>query len=116
MKKTAALIAAGLLMFGTAYSADFLHQSDSFRCGKDVVLVGDNKADVLVKCGTPEFNEVEGEKTTTQRGLEGSPNAYESETVKIERWYYNQGPSDFIYVLTFDGGKLRSIERGGRGN
>ncbi|MCG6535362.1 MAG: DUF2845 domain-containing protein [Syntrophales bacterium LBB04] len=116
MKKTAASIFAGLIMFGTAYSSDFMRQSDSFRCGKDVVLLGDNKADVLVKCGTPQFTEVEGGKTTTQRGLEGSPDAYESETVKIEKWYYNQGPSDFIYVLTFYGGNLRSIERGGRGN
>ena len=33
-------------------------QADSFRCGSRVVSTGDSKADVIIKCGPPDYSEV----------------------------------------------------------
>jgi len=40
---------------------------------------------------------------------------YNESTEKIEKWSYNMGYGDYIYILTFQGGVLKKIEVGGRG-
>lgn len=91
-----ALIMAFCASVGLA--ADYV---PSLRCGPKLVSVGDNKLDVLSKCGEPDMRE----KIT---GLYGSQ--------VEEEWIYNLGSGDFMYTLTFEGGALKSIARGGRGS
>lgn len=115
MKKIILLAIVCFLMPGIGYSADFLDHLDTLQCGDSIVSVGGTKYEAMLKCGEPSYQDVEGSKETVRRGEQGSRNAYTSKTGVIEQWYYNRGPNDFIYVLTFEGGTLRSIRQVGYG-
>ncbi|HYA13895.1 MAG TPA: DUF2845 domain-containing protein [Syntrophales bacterium] len=91
MKKFIPLLVTSIILYGVAYA------SDSFRCGNDIVSLGDSKVEVLTKCGEPISKEV----TRTGR-------------IKVEKWYYDKGAGDFIYVLIFHGGALKYVEQSGR--
>lgn len=82
------LMAQALLCFvlhGFA-SAD----EDSIRCSSALVQIGDSKMEVMNKCGDPDIKD-------------------------HERWTYDMGEGNFIYLLTFTSDKLVSIEQKGRG-
>jgi len=80
-------------------------QADSFRCGSRVVSTGDSKADVIVKCGPPDYSEVV------------SFSVSETSVTKIEAFYYNCGEGRFVHVLTFKGSILVGIKpTGGYGS
>jgi hypothetical protein len=71
-----------------------------------LIAVGESKLEVVSKCGEP------ASKDTVERRIPGSvPTGY----VTIEQWTYNFGPSDFIYMLEFQGSTLKTIKRGERG-
>lgn len=90
-----------------------------------LVSIGDTKEKVLTECGSPTSGEIIGDQTTgsysgsvrerrsgryaTSRG------SYQQETRVVERWTYNCGDGDYIYVLEFVGGNVSTIESGGRG-
>jgi len=86
-----------------------------------LVSVGDSVAEVLIRCGKPSYTYSVGEReivagesgNTLTKGR--SSLEVESDTRKVEVWYYNFGSNDFIYSLYFEGGVLTTIERGGRG-
>jgi hypothetical protein len=94
----------------------------AFRCGSGLVHVGDKTGKVLIECGPPTYKEGAGMKpkvksSKTEKGKDkpterrSSPGA----SRKGERWFYNCGESDFIYVLTFSGGVLEKEETEGYG-
>jgi len=97
----------------------------AFRCGDGFVSIGDSKTKVLLECGKPTSKE----KVKIKRGRhyrtverekdEGSDTkrVYLAKEKKkpVEKWYYNCGENDFIYVLTFEGGTLKSEETGSYG-
>ena len=86
----------------------------AFRCGDGVVGVGDTKSRVLVECGKPTYRDRVGSKEV--RTGEQSPKQKRVKRSKtVEQWSYNCGDGDFIYVLTFEGGKLVHEETNGRG-
>ena len=68
----------------------------SFRCGTQVVQLGDSNMRVLTECGPPTEKEILG----------GEP---------LEIWVYNRGATDFMYRLRFLEGSLVEIIRGDRG-
>jgi len=118
MKKiaTATLCAILLLVFGADASA--------FRCnhGKGLVTSGSSKAKVRLECGQPD--DIERVKTVTRGRFLGGEDPqtgrtrggiYAEETVPVEKWYYNCGSADFLYVLTFEGDTLVAEDTGGRG-
>lgn len=75
-------------------------QADSLRCGSQLVGVGDRSFEVLQKCGEPTFRDLVGYSL--------SPN--ERQEFKVEEWVY--GPdSGMLTILTFEGNRLRTIER-----
>lgn len=80
----------------------------TFRCGTDLIRVGDSNYRVMVKCGPPNSKEYIG---TNYR----YPTMPASEFLDMERWIYNRGSTDFIYSLIFQSGSLTEIYRGGRG-
>jgi hypothetical protein len=94
----------------------------AFRCGSGLVHVGDKTGKVLIECGPPTYKEGAGLKT---KGKLSKVEKAKDATVerrhtsgtsrKGERWFYNCGESDFIYVLTFSGGVLEKEETEGYG-
>lgn len=113
---------------------------NAFRCGDGFVSVGDIKAKVILECGQPTSKEKVGVKkevgdSTTKGATDAKKNRrhkgnkkkdktdhpslrseYEGTSSKrIEKWYYNCGENDFIYMLTFEGDKLTHEEAGGYG-
>jgi hypothetical protein len=101
----------------------FVIEAQAFRCGDELVGTGDSKAKVLIKCGKPTHKEKGGAKKSTHtrgqmRSAEDKQSAYDARqsTIKgVEKWYYNCGKDDFIYVLTFERGVVVKEDTDGRG-
>ena len=117
--------------------------ADGMRCGTKLVVAGDTKLEVLKKCGEPDFKEtIKLLKQSKQVHLSDNTNNVSdhrsgvnltsrhsslssndqsgitlgSETIEaIEQWSYNQGPTKFIKLLTFRGGRLESVDEAERG-
>ncbi|SFI95614.1 Protein of unknown function [Pseudomonas guineae] len=80
--------------------ASFLVQAETLRCGSQLVSLGDRRFEVLQKCGEPAFRDLVGYSL--------GPNQRREYT--IEEWVY--GPSNGMFsILTFEGNRLRAIER-----
>jgi hypothetical protein len=99
-------------------------ESSAFRCGDGYISVGDSKTKVLLECGKPTSKEKGRVKRgkhyrTDERKKDKSDKTkrtYLKEKKKpVEKWYYNCGENDFIYILTFEGGVLKSEETGSYG-
>lgn len=86
----------------------------ALRCGRDLISVGDRKLEVLHACGEPDLVDVWEERQRNDIYFYGHwyPN---TETVVIEVWSYNFGPSRFMRTLRFENGELTEIETLGYG-
>ncbi len=100
------LVLAGIFALGSG-SARAEDRVFALRCQSRLVSIGDRKVDVLAKCGQPLYQEVIGERKI-KRGAG-------TERLILEEWVYNFGPTDFIHILRFQGGRLVEILRGERG-
>ena len=92
----------------------------AFRCGDDVVTRGDAMGKVLMKCGEPTYKEVvkketHGTYSGNQYGRAIITGQYTEETQLVEKWSYNCGDQDFVYVLTFKGKTMESETTDGYG-
>jgi len=77
-----------------------LAQADTLRCGSQLVSLDDRRFEVLQKCGEPVFRDLVGYAL--------GPN--ERREYQIEEWVY--GPDNgMLSILTFEGTRLRAIER-----
>src|SRR5512134_2934068 len=79
------------------------HGESNFRCGNEVVGVGDTTYAVLQECGAPDLREIRvTEKIHSRRGK----NSYDTRIVRVpagtrfqgtssgdETWYYDPGPA-----------------------
>jgi hypothetical protein len=118
MKKTATL----LFVVCVSWSW-FAAGAHAIRCGNEIVGTGDSKAKVLIKCGKPTHQEkVAAKKSTTTKGQKRTSGekqvAYDTRhtaSKNVEKWTYNCGKDDFIYVLTFEGGVVVKEDTDGRG-
>ncbi len=102
------------------------HTESSFRCGSDLVSVGDTIYTVLQECGAPDFREIKiTERVYARRGRD----FYETKVVRVpagskydgtsagdETWYYDPGPTGFVYVLEFSKSRLSGIKKEGYGS
>ena len=80
------------------------HAQGSLRCDGDLAQIRDSKAVMLQKCGEPFFTESFC-KPTDQIFLPCQ---------LVEEWAYNPGPGQFITILRFEAGLVRSIRYGDR--
>lgn len=93
----------------------------SLRCPGGIVSPGDLKLDVLGKCGEPTLRELSRaeEVSVVRQEMKGVGAGRTTTTTRvaaaIERWTYDFGRSQFIRIVTLDGGRVRSVETGGRG-
>jgi len=77
------------------------------RCGTAIIEVGMIAEQVVAKCGEPSSKEVES-APVRRRTTNGAVNTTGS--TSIERWTYDRGYGQSPALLTFDQGKLKSIE------
>jgi hypothetical protein len=97
MKIPVLLAAICLLHASTAPASEY----NNFRCGAEVVSLGDFTGKVFMECGEPSWKESVG---------------YTDGLLENQVWYYNCGTDDFLYVLRFVGGRLKKIESQGYGS
>jgi len=125
----------GYCCSGCSAEDSVMGRSTTYRCGNDLVSLGDSVADVLLSCGEPSYRHVTGArgksrtvKRKSSKGSEGEQNEEslsrkkkrvasktEYEEKVAETWYYNRGSNDFVYNLRFEGGVLTKIVQGNRG-
>ena len=80
---------------------------DTMRCGNVLITVGMVGPQVIAKCGRPK------DKTVTeipQRARRSGGTSAVVGTLRVERWTYDRGYGQFPGLLTFEDGKLKSIE------
>jgi hypothetical protein len=98
-----------MVLHFVVYVPDCVRAGDStFRCGTDIIQLGDSDYRVMAKCGPPSDRHYIG----TNYRYSTMPFA---EFRNVEQWTYNRGSNDFIYTLIFEGGSLIEISQGGRG-
>jgi hypothetical protein len=85
--------------------------SNTLRCGNRLVSVGDNKAEVLIKCGSPAWKDDWTDQIIT------NPNSVDASRLSIdrERWVYDFGHNSFLRFLLFENGRLVNIATGDYG-
>ena len=88
-------------------AAASVHAEDTIRCRDALVHVGMIEAEVIAKCGEPVHKDIESVPVRVRR-----PNGSSGVvgTTQIERWTYDRGPGQFPALLTFEQGKLKSVE------
>lgn len=115
------VMSAALLMLLLAALPE---EARAFRCGSGLVIVGDRTGKVLIECGPPTSREAAGSKRQGKSHpsdrAKRTRNSSESvipreDSGKVERWFYNCGEHDFVYLLTFEGGVLTKEETKGFG-
>lgn len=74
-----------------------LDDQSSLECSGGIVVSGDSEDSVRDKCGDPQ-------KITQE----------DADSPII--WFYNFGPSDFVYYVSFTDGIVERIQTGGYGN
>ena len=75
----------------------------AFRCGSEVVGTGDSVATLQARCGRPGSKDYATEK-------------FRERWESVEKWYYNCGGKDFIYMLTIVHSKIVAEDSVGRGS
>jgi hypothetical protein len=96
-------IAAALVALTCATAA----ADDSLVCGNSLATVGMVAGEVVARCGEPKTKAVEDIPIRVRHpnGTVGTAGIQH-----IERWTYDRGYGKFPALLTFEDGKLRSIE------
>lgn len=114
--KTAAAAVSSLFFLSTTLPAHCVAEDTTFRCGSEAVSVGDSTYTVSKVCGKPARTEKTGTtgKTKKEKTAPGQKTAREKSS-RVEKWYYDEGYGGYVYILTFQGGILKKIEKGGRG-
>lgn len=83
----------------------------ALRCGDHLVSIGDSKVEVGAKCGEPMLRSQHNEWVEEMDGA-----SKRRITKSIDDWTFNFGPTDFIYFLRFENGKLADLRSGGYGS
>jgi hypothetical protein len=91
------LLAAFLGVFAIQPHVAALDDASSLECEGGTVFSGDSEDSVREKCGDPQ-------KVTREDA--------DSPVV----WFYNFGPTEFVYYVSFTNGDVERIQMGGYGN
>jgi len=80
---------------------------DTMRCGSALISVNMVGSQVIAKCGQPKDKSV---TEVPQRARRANGTSAVTGTLRVERWTYDRGYGQFPALLTFEDGKLKSIE------
>lgn len=127
-----------IIVRAAAFTLAFLASSaftgvsaQSLRCKGDLAQIGNSKGTILQKCGEPVMKDsfckpvqetVSSAPVTTPTVPSTSGSATASATAnvtvntcqQVEEWTYNPGYGQFMTMLLFEGGSLKSIRYGDR--
>ena len=79
-------------------------------CDDGIVAEGYTQVEVLKRCGEPDF------VTTPEYRYIGTAGRHvHVRMTTVVDWIYNFGPRQFIYTVTFEGGRVVRIESGDYG-
>ncbi|KTD46821.1 hypothetical protein Lrub_1743 [Legionella rubrilucens] len=95
------MMLAGLLMALSPMAVQ------AMRCQQSLVYEGDTKFAVLKKCGEPLAKEIREDR---QLLLDAWGNPVGESIRQIEVWTYQNSPNEFVYELTFENGRVKSID------
>ena len=88
--------------------------ADCLRCESNVVCPGDSTADLILKCGQPDYQEEAAYSTTGSiSGSRRGSASVDVTTQKVENWFYNCGEGRFLRVVEVTRGKITSIKTAG---
>ena len=108
--RTGFAVSTALAVLSAAVAA---RADDVMRCNAAIVNVGMVAPEVVAKCGEPKSKEVSDVpiRVRLANGTMATPGS-----VRVERWTYDRGYGQFPALLTFEDGKLKSIQllTGGR--
>ena len=110
MKSRAIAVCCAYIIMAAGYAVS-ASASDTLRCGKRLVSVGDNKAEVLIKCGEPAWKDAWRDQVINNVN---TVNAFRV-NIDHERWVYNFGRNSFLRFLLFENGRLIKIATGDYG-
>ena len=101
--------------------------AQSLRCKGDLAQIGNSKGTILQKCGEPVMKDtfckpaqdtVSSSTVVTPNTAGSTANTTTNVTVntcqQVEEWTYNPGYGQFMTMLLFEGGSLKSIRYGER--
>ncbi|MEO8467951.1 MAG: DUF2845 domain-containing protein [Gammaproteobacteria bacterium] len=80
---------------------------DSMNCGNALITIGMVGSQVTAKCGQPKDKNV---TEVPQRTRRANGSSAITGTLHVEQWTYDRGYGQFPALLTFEEGKLKSIE------
>ena len=113
---------AALILAFLALSAFTGASAQSLRCKGDLAQIGNSKGTILQKCGEPVLKD--SFCKPVQETVAGAPvvsgnntnvtNITVNSCVQVEEWTYNPGYGQFMTMLLFEGGSLKSIRYGDR--
>ena len=86
-----------------------------FRCGGETVSIGGSRYTVQKICGKPSRSESVAKSSRDRKQKPPKGTTSGSSGGKGQKWYYDRGYGDYVYVLTFSGDTLKKIEKSGRG-
>lgn len=90
-----------------ALGSPFAVADDTMRCGGALVRAGMIAPEIVAKCGEPKDKVVEEVPVRVRTRAGGVNNVG---VTRVERWTYDRGYGQFPAVLTFEEGKLKSLE------
>ena len=101
--------------FPAAGVSPALAEDTIFRCGAESVSIGESRYSVQKICGKPSRSESVGQTSKEKKQKQPKGSTSKSYSGKVQKWYYDRGYGDFVYVLTFEKDVLKKIEKSGRG-
>ncbi len=113
--KTALAAISSLFFLSISLPAPAPAGDTTYRCGDEAVSVGDSTYTVQKACGKPARTEKAGATGNTKKEKTApGQKTTKGKSTRVEKWYYDEGYGGFVYILTFQGGTLKKIEKGGR--
>ena len=117
------IVRTAAVILGFLTSSVFTGASaQSLRCKGDLAQIGNSKGTILQKCGEPVMKD--NFCKPAQETVAGAPvvsgnntnvtNITVNSCVPVEEWTYNPGYGQFMTMLLFEGGSLKSIRYGER--
>lgn len=115
--------AAAVTLALLASSAFTGASAQSLRCKGDLAQIGNSKGTILQKCGEPVMKDsfckpvqetVSSAPVTTPTVPSATANVTVNTCQQVEEWTYNPGYGQFMTMLLFEGGSLKSIRYGDR--
>ena len=83
-----------------------------YRCADKIISVGDARADLLMKCGEPDWKQSHSEEIIETIDKDSKRKTI----VSVDEWTYNLGPDRFMRIFKLRDGKVVDVQSGGYGS